>query len=357
MQTRIEQLKNLATPEKGGPWARRLGAMLLFIAIILIANSAAQTTWQFIEPMVQDDPSEGIPASSAASATAAREQQNGQIDQRSLSAIADYYLFGRPPEQREEQRREIPTDAPETRLDLSLKGILASGGEGQGAAIIDAGDGQKVFIAGAELPGDAVLERVQNDRVILSRDGNFEMLRLDRETLEIEEHAAPAMSSADLESSFVERGEGGRTTSEHIDYDDLSDYSPPDNGATADDRADESATDTDHVTATFERGEVESLRNELRDNPSKIADLIQIRPVLSGGSIRGFRISPRNERAEAYFERAGLRSNDLILEVNGVSAANHHEMQQMAEELENTSQVRLRIERNGTEQDLTLRID
>ena len=360
MPARIEQLKTLATPEKGAPWARRLGDLLLVIATILIAGSAAETTLHLLDPPTPKGLTRGPSASTTVTDRDSRTPQDDRIDQRSLRSVAEYHLFGRSPERGERKRRDIPTEAPETRLNLALKGILASGGEGRGAAIIDSGDGQKVYVAGADLPGNAILERVQNDRVILSRDGNFEMLRLDRNILEVNETSSLQVSTAGLKSSFVERGDGSRPLAELPDSTEITARSPAGNGATDHASATSGTNQTDadrSPTATFERSEINSLHSELRNNPSRITDLIDFRPVLSGGSIRGFRVRPRNQRAEEYFERAGLRANDLILAVNGVPASNHSELQNLAQEIDDTSQIRLRIERNGTEQNVVLRID
>lgn len=353
MQAWIERLKGLATPERGAPWARRLAAVVLIVAVILLAASAADITWRLFEPAVNGDIGSTSNISLALVSTSAPQRQ-GSAERRTLSSVADYHLFGRPPEERQGERREIPADAPETRLNLTLKGVLTSGGKGRGAAIIATGNGEKVFIAGAKLPGNAVLERVQNDRVILSRNGNFEMLRLNREILTIAEHSTPTFSAAELNSNFVKRGDESRPLAKLPRPDDIPEHTGAESSLSANPTSDNSPRSTQQAAARLERSEIVAIRNELRNNPSKITELVQIRPVLSGGAIRGFRVSPRSDRAEAYFERAGLRPNDLILEVNGVAASNHHKMQNLFNNLENTSQVRLRIKRNGTEHNVVL---
>lgn len=352
-------LRGLANPDKGAAWARRLGDALLVFAIILLAGSAAKTTWRLLEPFTSNDLA-GVPASSTVGSSDLSNASAGSTQTSSrarLAEVADYHLFGRPPQGGQGPAQQIPTNAPETRLDLSLKGILSSGAEGRGAAIIDTGNQQKVFLAGAELPGDAVLVQVQNDRVILSRAGNYEMLRLERDILDVAENSVRSPSVAKISSSFVERGDGSRRLTEITDSANIPEYSA--NGQESPSGSGESAANraAPQTTARIERSEVESLHQELRNDPSKLADMVQIRPVLSGGSIRGFRLTPRNERASAYFEQAGLRPGDLILEVNGVSAANHNELRNMVNQLDSTSRVRLRIERNGTEQQVVVRID
>ncbi|MBK1733777.1 type II secretion system protein GspC [Halorhodospira abdelmalekii] len=333
MEAWLERLKALASPEVGGPWVRRLGVVLLAVGVLLIAHSAAETTWQWVapdEPAGLRAPPPGALGTGVAPQRAAGTPERGR-EGSDLAAIADYHLFGRPPERREAARPEIPTDAPETRLNLTLRGILAQGGEGRGAAVIESREGQKVFVAGAELPGGAVLERVQPDRVILSRDGQFEMLRLERERLTLSQ-GVDSVRAARPTDSPVRRGE-----------------------ATVASRT-ESETAAD-AQARIGRAELQSLREDFYERPQRIAEMVEVRPVLQGGSIRGFRVSPQDERARRYFARAGLQAGDIVLEVNGVSAANQRQMQQLVGELDSTSSVHLRIERDGVERDVHLRIN
>jgi len=100
--------------------------------------------------------------------------------------IASYHLFGHAEKSRPEVRR-APTVAPETRLKLTLSGVLAATAEQQAARAIIAGpDGHgKSYTINDRLPGGAVVKEIHPDRVILTRHGKYETLRLPRTRLKL----------------------------------------------------------------------------------------------------------------------------------------------------------------------------
>ena len=90
-------------------------------------------------------------------------------------SISPYHLFGIFNSDGASGHR----DAPLSVLNLQIRGLLASGDPSEGFAIIsDSSGAEGVYRVGATLPGDARVEEIYNDRVVISRDGNFETLRL-----------------------------------------------------------------------------------------------------------------------------------------------------------------------------------
>ena len=68
-------------------------------------------------------------------------------------------------------------DIPETRLNLKLKGVRAGGANVQAVAIIRTPDNKdKSYAEGDEIVSGVVLNSVQNDRVILDKNGSQEVL-------------------------------------------------------------------------------------------------------------------------------------------------------------------------------------
>lgn len=89
--------------------------------------------------------------------------------------LAQLSLFGEPPSP---QAPELAEDAPETELDLVLRGIYAAG-NGAGIAVIAAGDGdEEVYAVGDQIAGSARITGIFPDRVMLRRGGQAEILRL-----------------------------------------------------------------------------------------------------------------------------------------------------------------------------------
>lgn len=127
---------------------------------------------------------------------AASQTQAGQSD---LAAISNWHLFG------EAKPDVVPTtpkpvvqrtDAPKTRLKLTLQGIFSPTVAGQkGWAIIEApGENPKAYQIGDEVPGGATLTAVEVDQVILTRNNRPESLPLEKQELsedsvEIDEYA------------------------------------------------------------------------------------------------------------------------------------------------------------------------
>ena len=71
-------------------------------------------------------------------------------------------------------------EVPETKLNLTLQGVMARG-DGQGFAVIGEGRGAgKVFAVGEDLFGQAVLAEVFGDRIVLDRRGQLEILRYEK---------------------------------------------------------------------------------------------------------------------------------------------------------------------------------
>tara|TARA_B110000503_G_scaffold138088_1_gene223566 strand:- start:398 stop:1318 length:921 start_codon:yes stop_codon:yes gene_type:complete len=69
---------------------------------------------------------------------------------------------------------------PETKLNLTLQGVMARG-DGQGFAVIGQGRGAgQVFGVGEDIFGQALLAEVFGDRVVLDRTGQLEILRYEK---------------------------------------------------------------------------------------------------------------------------------------------------------------------------------
>ncbi len=87
--------------------------------------------------------------------------------------ISDRHFFGVASDKQEIQ----VDDLPETKLELTLRGAFAATEKEASGAIIE--DDKKIaqkYEVGDELPGNVTLSAVYSDRVVLSRNGNYETL-------------------------------------------------------------------------------------------------------------------------------------------------------------------------------------
>ena len=138
--------------------------LVLLLSILLIA-ALAQWWWRFQLPTT---PSELVTSKQVESAPATVP----------IEKLANLHLFG--------QNIEQDINAlPETTLQLELKGIYSDPIQEMGSAIIAVpGQADAVYLVGDTLPGGATLLDIYEDRVILKRAGQLEVLRLPQKRLE-----------------------------------------------------------------------------------------------------------------------------------------------------------------------------
>lgn len=91
-----------------------------------------------------------------------------------LEQIRRWQVFGEAGARPAQQTAE----APDTRLQLELVGLFQSDAEQAGAIIAEKGRDGELYRVGARIPGNATLEEIHADRVILLRAGQREALRL-----------------------------------------------------------------------------------------------------------------------------------------------------------------------------------
>lgn len=152
--------------QQWGKPARWLVAVLLVVALAYVL---AQTFW-----LLWSGPSEPIPSNSN---TRLQVASSGQTVTLSQSQVDGWQLFGRF-EQQAGAQPDKPTDAPETRLRLELLGVFQTADTEKASAIIaEKGKEGKLYRIGDSIPGNASLEEVYPDRVILRRAGRLETLR------------------------------------------------------------------------------------------------------------------------------------------------------------------------------------
>ena len=160
-------------PEQGLVW------LFSLILLVLIGQSLAGLFWQ-----VLDDDTALEATASTSPPVINRSTSSSAI--LLAQAIANQHLFGRADSRQATQRG---ADAPETKLNLLLKGVIASSDEENAVAFIAAGKGttEKSYAIGDNLPGGAILKDIYEERVLLEYRGRMENLSLRRKVLTKEE--------------------------------------------------------------------------------------------------------------------------------------------------------------------------
>jgi general secretion pathway protein C len=267
------------------------------LLVIWLAWQLAGLSWLLIPAP------EPAPVSAAAPSQPVQRREN-RIDERQIAA---WHLFGEAASEPEVQK-VVPVDAPETRLKLTLRGVFASRDARSARAIVaDPRGKEETYAVGDPLPGGAKLSEIYPDRIILERSGQYETLRLPRETT----------------------GAGiGATASQR--------RAVPNNVASSGDRA-----------AAFQR-----YRNEIKQNPASFLKYVRAVPHRQGGEFVGFRLQPGSE-GEAL-EQLGLQNGDVVTSINGVNIDTPTKGMQAMQALGEGDNVNVTLLRGGQEISLSL---
>lgn len=274
--------------------AVRLTVAVLAVAYILYILS--QITWRIIpEPQTPSTVQPAIQNSVTIS---------DNDDVKNINILLSQNIFGDRASTPKVVEQDV-TDAPETKLNLTLNGVVASTEKDGGAAIISRGNSQATYGIGDKIDGtQATLYQVFADRVIISNRGAKETLMLDG-------------------VDFVKASEAQIIQAEPV-IDEVS------------------------IQAELDQDMVAKLRND----PTQFADFIAINPERVDGEIVGYRVSPG--RQPEFFARAGLKAGDVIIGLNGLDLTLPREAMRAMQTLKESDTLDLTILRNGNIQSLTL---
>ncbi|MGB2739048.1 MAG: type II secretion system protein GspC [Cognaticolwellia sp.] len=235
-----------------------------------------------------------------------------------VDAIQSLNLFGAFSQQAEVKVEEVIEDAPETRLKLTLTGVVASSDKAAAAAVIESSGKQETYSVGENIKGTrAVLENVFSDRVLLKVSGRLETLMF--EGLLFDKNVKPIQPRSNNKSV-------PQTTKVS-----RKDISSPN---VVDQRNNKALTKT-----------TKSLQTELNNDPGKITDYLKISPKRDNGKIAGYRLMPGKD--PTFFESSGLKSGDVAIQMNGFDLTAPREAAQALKSLKEEREVSLLLNRNG----------
>ncbi|MBD3670600.1 MAG: type II secretion system protein GspC [Gammaproteobacteria bacterium] len=265
--------------------------------MIVIAFSAASTTWNLVSVF---QPPVYTPSPVAGSTPSIISPQTPK-----QSSLSQLHLFGSA-----QSASQGPIDAPETRLNLVLNGVIASDSKLIARAFIGtAGGNEKSYRLDEAVPGGAVLKEIYDDRVILQRNGRFETLRMPKKV-----------------SSIVMQADEPVST--------------------------EPASGKDLIRPDVTREEVLQYKNKLLTSPNDLAGAIRQRPVRRNGKIIGYRLFPGSEKDA--FNRLGLKPGDIVTGVNGMPLSDPSSAMALYGQLPTMQELNIEVERQGQTMSLTL---
>jgi general secretion pathway protein C len=274
--------------------------MVNFFMVALLAYSFAQLTWKVMpqkEPEVRAVSDSNIKPVFRASTTTSSVEQ---IDRLHLFGVVT----------KTAPLTLVAIEAPDTRLNLTLHGIVNTGEPGTSFAIIaDSSKTEKHYRIDDAIPGGATLKEIHTDRVILQRAGRFETLRL------------PVESA---------------TTS-----------SPEKSGATK-------SSNSYQPRSTALSRQIKQYRDRIMKNPLEAWKMVEVQPVSEGGKLTGYRVNPK--RDQRLFRQAGLQQGDVVTQVNGIALDDPAKIGQVISQLSNARRLELQIMRGGSLQSVVVDI-
>jgi general secretion pathway protein C len=250
-------LQNWLRPERSG----QLAWIVNLLLVIWLAWMLASLSWLILpEPAPENEPA-GISA-----VPAPVQPERPRVD---VQEMASWHVFG-VADQDQQPVKQVVADAPETRLNLTLRGVFASDHDREGWVIIaDPAGKEETYAVNDPVPGGARLAEIYPDRVILERAGSYETLRLPREDL----------ASTTASPNLARTSPGG----------------------------DDGASQAD----AFSR-----YRDEVRQNPGSFMKYARATPARENGEFVGFEIHPGPEAGA--LQEIGLQPGDIITSINNV---------------------------------------
>lgn len=243
--------------------------------------------------------------------------------------LAQWRLFGDPGAASSLARRT--QDAPETALQLQLRGTLNLDSSDGGIAIIaDASGNESAYRVGDTLPGEATLTAIYAGRVLLSRGGGDEGLSL-------------------LPPAGDGRGAGAPTAGQRV---------PQGMQRSLDAARGQGAlpgsAGNPFVNPVISTGvpSLESLRTATGTDVAELARQVNVQPVMENGRFAGVRLTVG--RDSDILARTGLRSTDVITAVNGIPLDGPQRQGELLQMLQGARQLNLTIRRDGQVQTLTV---
>lgn len=213
-----------------------------------------------------------------------------------LSELQDSHLFGEYQEQRQVVTTPKVEDAPKSRLNVVLVGVVTSTNSEKSLAVIANRGRQATYGIGEVIEGTrAKLYQVQTDRVIIDNAGRNETVML--EGLKYSKPVANAPAPASTRKAQVSESQ------------------------------------------------IEQIRQEIRKDAKQIFQYVRMSQVKRDGDVMGYRLTPGKDKA--LFDSVGLKPGDVATQINGLDLKDSAAMGEIFQSLSQLTELTLTVERDG----------
>lgn len=280
-----------------------------------MSASLARATWFFVENLSEQSMS---PAPETV-----QSRQSSASESRDAVNLASLDLFGRAAEDSTQV-----VDAPETRLNLELQGVFTEEGRKNSTAIVAEGNKTgELYHLGDRLPGNATLEEVFDNYILIKRGNKMEKLMFE-------------------DSPF--RGESGRSSSgpssrPSAQQDSRQSALDQVRSRIADNSA-EINMEEDLPTVDSFREQLEHYQQRLDEDPEEVMNELGIQSV-DAGNAKGYEVG--GDVSNVALQRVGLQQGDVILSVNGQPVGDVANDKALINEAVNAGSVRVEVQRGS----------
>lgn len=283
---------------------QKIAQAVSILLLAYIAFQLSELTWQFAAP---SDNGEQVIVSQA------RQSATKEKIGTDVSNIIALNLFGEYQAQPViVQPKEEVKDAPETKLNLTLSGVVASSDEDIATAVIEHNGKQNTFGIGDKIEGTrAILQHVYFDRVIIKHSGRSETLMLDGI-----KYGTKPVSAAQPVNNFQQKQKIKQAKK------------------LVDNRENRSLSN-----------KVNNLKNVINNEPAKITDYLRYSQSRRNGQLVGYQLMPGKD--PEFFRASGLKSGDIAIQINGYDLTSPSDAFQALKALKTESEVSLWVDRNG----------
>ena len=273
---------------------QRLPVIISLLLVVACAHAMAKISWMFLP-----EGESSMPYRATARTPAVNRDNQSQV----IRQVASAHLFG------EMQSAAFPrqTKAPQTRLNLVLRGVIAADPMSLSHAIIARGKNgnEEVYAVGDKIPGGVIVEQVHPDHVVLNRGGQLETLQL------IKDEEVGTIKASNYRSGFRVSGTPGR--------------------------------------------QLASIRQEILRNPTSFGNYALPVVVKRNGKQLGYRLQPQ-QKGNELMQEVGLQADDVITQVNGIKLDNPQNGIGALRQLSTANSVSITVMRNGTEVPLNIQL-
>lgn len=277
-----------------------LSRWVFALLLVVIAWQLGKTVTTLVEP------AQPIPAWTPA---VTQTTSNVTDNQSSIANIVDANLFGQYQREVVAEKQEVK-DAPKTRLNLILVGVVSSSDPTKSLAVVSNRGAQETVGVDEMITGTrAKVVSVLPDRIIIENAGRDETLML-----------------------------------EGIDYRQASAGSTPAQPS----RAQSNVISNNADVADL--GDLDAIKQAILENPQQFLKYIRLSQVNRDGELFGYRVRPGRERA--LFDSVGLQDGDLAVELNGIDLTDKSAMGSIMQSFNEMTEVNLTVERDSQRYDI-----